>query len=265
MEPTEFTTYHLPGLEAQEVKHGYVLNAIARMGEKKLEGVSYWTLGEPGECAIQSGHHSLLLLGELAENQCHTLAELTAHTRYPGLIGPDMTAKWFTDRARELGLQFLDPEALQLYSISDNPNYPGVSGRARPTTISDATLLADWLTAFHREAVPQYPVPAREELERAAGEDRFLFWIDKGEPAAMAGIVRRLKTSAAIRAVYTPPELRGRGYAGSVTAAMVERIYAEGRKTACLYADLNNLASIRCYTKIGFMPVCKSLHFRRNL
>src|SRR5438270_3648514 len=125
MEPTEFTTYHLPDLEAQEVKHGYVLNAIARMGGKKLEGVFYWTLGEPGECAIQLGHHSLLLLGELAENQCHTLADLTAHTRYPGLIGPDVTAKWFTDRARELGLQFLDPEALQLYSISDKPNYPG--------------------------------------------------------------------------------------------------------------------------------------------
>jgi predicted GNAT family acetyltransferase len=81
----------------------------------------------------------------------------------------------------------------------------------------------------------------------------------------MAGIVRRLKTSAAISAVYTPPELRGRGHAGSVTAAIVERIYAEGRKTACLYADLNNLASIRCYTKIGFTPVCKSLHFRRKL
>jgi predicted GNAT family acetyltransferase len=265
MGPTEFTAYHFPGLEPQEVKHGYVFNAIARMGDKKLEGVSYWTLGEPGECAIQLGHHSLLLLGELSENQCHTLAELTAHTRYPGLIGPDMTAKWFTDRARELGLQFLDPEALQLYSISDKPNYPGASGRVRRATIRDATLLADWLTAFHREAIPQYPVPAREELERASGEDRFLFWIDKGEPAAMAGIARRLKTSAAIRAVYTSPELRGRGYAGSVTAAMVERIYAEGRKTACLYADLNNLGSIRCYTKIGFTPVRKSLHFRRNL
>ena len=30
----------------------------------------------------------------------------------------------------------------------------------------------------------------------------------------MAGIARRLKISAAISAVYTPPELRGRGYAG---------------------------------------------------
>jgi hypothetical protein len=38
----------------------------------------------------------------------------------------------------------------------------------------------------------------------------------------------------------TPPELRGRGYAGSVTAALVERIYAEGKSFACLYTDLRN-------------------------
>ena len=80
----------------------------------------------------------------------------------------------------------------------------------------------------------------------------------------MAGTGRRLKTSAAITSVYTPPERRARGYAGSVTAATVERIYAEGRKTACLYADLRNPAANRCYAKIGFTPVCGSLHFHRH-
>jgi RimJ/RimL family protein N-acetyltransferase len=266
MQPAEFRAYHEPALELQEVKHGFILNALARIGGEKLEEVSYWTLGEPGECAIQLGRVSILLIGELAKNQCQTLAELTASTQYPGVIGPDLTAKWFTGRARELGLQFLKPEALQLYSINDKPRYPGTSGRARLVTSGDAALLADWLTAFHRETLPHYPVPAREELERAANEDRFLFWIDHhGEPVSMGGIARRLKISAAIRAVYTPPELRGHGYAGSVTAAMVERIYAEGRKIACLYADISNPASIRCYTKIGFTPVCKSMHFRRIL
>jgi hypothetical protein len=46
---------------------------------------------------------------------------------------------------------------------------------ARSATIDDATLLADWLLAFHREAVPLDSVPFREDRERAAGEDRFLF------------------------------------------------------------------------------------------
>jgi RimJ/RimL family protein N-acetyltransferase len=250
-------------LEHDEVRHGLILNALAQVESGKPIDLSCWTLGEPGECAIKMGHHSIVL-GALDEDQCRRLADWTADREYPGVIGPEMTGRWFADRARELGLQFLEPEPQRINSISDKPLYPGASGHARPVTIEDAPLLADWLIAFHREAVPHDPVPARENLERAAGEDRFLFWIDKGRPVSMAGIVRRLKNSAAITGVYTPPELRGRGYAGAATAARVERIYAEGRKIACLYADLRNPASNRCYTKIGFTPVCKSLHFHRN-
>ena len=61
----------------------------------------------------------------------------------------------------------------------------------------------------------------------------------------------------------TPPSLRGRGYAGSVTAAVAERIFAEWKTAACLYTDLRNPSSNRCYAKIGFMPICKSWHYVR--
>jgi predicted GNAT family acetyltransferase len=115
------------------------------------------------------------------------------------------------------------------------------------------------------EAVPHDPVPSREELERVAGEGRYTFWIAEGRPVSMAGMVRRLRNSAAITGVYTPPELRGRGYAGSVTAVVVERIFAEGKTIACLYTDLKNPFSNRCYTKVGFKPVCTSLHFYRQI
>jgi ribosomal protein S18 acetylase RimI-like enzyme len=263
MQPAEFRAYHEPVLEADEVKHGLILNALQQRGGETPAEFSYWTLGGPGECAIKMGQHSIVL-GALDETQCRKLAALTAHTDYPGVIGPDLTARWFTGRARELGLQFLEPVPQQIYSIRDKPRYPGASGCPRPVTIEDARLLADWLIEFHREAVPHDPVPDREKLEQAAGEDRFLLWVDNGRPVSLAGIVRRLKSSAAIAAVYTLPEERGRGYAGSVTAATVERIYAEGRTIACLYADLRNPASNRCYRKIGFTAVCQSLHFYRE-
>ena len=90
MQPAEFRAYHEPALELQEVKHGFILNALARIGGEKLEEVSYWTLGQPGECAIQLGRVSILLISELAKNQCHALAELTAYKQYPGVIGPDV-------------------------------------------------------------------------------------------------------------------------------------------------------------------------------
>jgi predicted GNAT family acetyltransferase len=79
----------------------------------------------------------------------------------------------------------------------------------------------------------------------------------------MAGIERRTRHAAAIAGVYTPPALRGRGYAGSVTAAVVERIFAEGKTAACLYTDLRNPSSNRCYAKIGFKLACRSWHYPR--
>jgi predicted GNAT family acetyltransferase len=80
----------------------------------------------------------------------------------------------------------------------------------------------------------------------------------------MAAITRRSPRVGAISHVYTPPAERGRGYAGAVTATLVELIQGEGRPTACLYTEERNPASNRCYARIGFQPVCDSHFFARR-
>jgi predicted GNAT family acetyltransferase len=122
-----------------------------------------------------------------------------------------------------------------------------------------------WLIAFCREAVPRDPAPSADEIVQLAMSGDFLLWIAAGQPVSMARVTRRLDYSAAITAVYTPPESRGHGYAGSVTAALVERICTEGHATACLYTDTRNPASNRCYQKIEFIRVCRSMHFHRAI
>jgi predicted GNAT family acetyltransferase len=133
--------------------------------------------------------------------------------------------------------------------------YPGAPGHARHVEAADTSLFAEWLLAFFAEAVPNEPKPPRERIEQAALEGQYLFWVVDDTPVSMAGILRRTRRAAAIAGVYTPT-LRDRGYAGSVTAATVERIFAEGRNAACLYTDLRNPMSNRGYAKIGFQPVC---------
>jgi predicted GNAT family acetyltransferase len=260
----EFIAYHRAALERDEARHGLILNALNQAVGANPVALSWWTMDAPGACAIRMEQHSLVL-GALDQAQCRMLAETTAAHDYPGVIGPDTTAEWFADQARRLAHCFLEPEPQWIYAIRETPRYPGSPGHARLAGEEDAELLARWLAAFHREAVPLDPPPPADQAARALRENRFLFWIDAGQPVAMAGVVRRLTTSAAITGVYTPPELRGRGYAGSVTAAAVERIRAEGRVVACLYADQRNPASNRCYTKIGFTPVCASWHFHKAL
>jgi predicted GNAT family acetyltransferase len=126
-----------------------------------------------------------------------------------------------------------------------------------------ASLFADWMMAFSSEATPHDPPLDRVQVMQAAGEGRYMFWVVDDEPVAMAGIVRRTRHAAAIAGVYTPPPLRGRGYGGSVTAAVAELAFGQGKTMACLYADLRNPSANRCYARIGFTPVCSSWHFPR--
>ena len=262
MQPREFATYHLPGLERDEAKHSLIVTALGRLAGENPPEMLWWSLGEPGQCAIKAPGYPILL-GDLTAAQCHALAEATLTLDYPGVVGADDTARWFVERATELGLAFSAPIPQQILALRQRPVYPGAPGHARTVGADDAPLFADWMVAFLREAVPHDPVPSPEQLAQSAASGRFQFWTVDGEPVSMAGIMRRTRHAAAIAGVYTPPKLRGRGYAGSVTAAVVDAIFAEGRDTACLYVDLRNPYSSRCYAKIGFTPVCPSNYYPR--
>jgi predicted GNAT family acetyltransferase len=258
----DFRDFHVSALETNEVRHNLILAILGSID--RGSSPSAWTLGSPGECAVMSPGWPIVL-ADLDEAQCRELAEATAELDFPGVVGPDLTAKWFAERAVELGLEFLEPVPQQIHALSEKPRYPRASGRARAVAADDLEVFADWTIAFAREATPHDPLPSRERLAKMAAEGQHMFWVADGQPVSMAGINRRTRNCAAIGGVYTPPSQRGRGYAGSVSAAVTERIFAEGRTTACLYTDLRNPYSNRCYANIGFKPICESWHLPRDL
>jgi len=163
-----------------------------------------------------------------------------------------------------MGAEFEDPIPQCIHVLAAPPRHPGVPGSPRIASEADAPLLLEWLMAFQREAVPHDPPPKQETVERGAGSGRFVFWTINEEPVSMAAIARRVRRTGAIGSVYTPPEQRGRGYAGSVTAAVVDRLFAVGKRAICLYTDLRNPLSNRCYAKIGFRPHCDSWDYVRR-
>ena len=196
------------------------------------------------------------MLGDADKGQCRWLADQTLGLDYRVVAGPDETATWFSQRAGELGITFAEPSPRRIHAISERPTIPRAPGQPRLAVAEDTNIFVAWAMEFAREAIPSDPPPQRSGLERMVSEGKVLFWIVNAEPVSMASIMRRTRHAAAISLVYTPPRLRNRGYAGAATAALVERIYAEGRTAACLYADLRNPISNRCYAKIGFRPVC---------
>ena len=260
MELDRFLDFHRTRLEEDEVKYNLMLGIL---GDAPSPEIRLWTLGKSGACAVQNSGRPIVL-GALDMEQCRRLADETRDLALPGVVGCDDTASWFVGRAVELGHKFDEPMPQQIHELRSSPVYPGAIGHARRVTDEDAVLFADWIYAFFNEAVPHDPKPSPERLQKLAGSGNYLFWIVDDQPVSMAGIVRRTRNAAAIAGVYTPPGLRGRGYAGSAVATLVERIFDEGKTTACLYTDMRNPFSNRCYAKIGFRPVCSSAFFGRR-
>jgi predicted GNAT family acetyltransferase len=58
--------------------------------------------------------------------------------------------------------------------------------------------------------------------------------------------------------VYTPPELRGRGYASALVAALSEQMVERGRRFCFLYTDLANPTANAIYVRIGYEQVAES-------
>ena len=263
MDLAEFVALHAPALEADEVRFNVPIAAMAAAAKERPAGFRHWTLGTAGHCAIQRPGRAILL-GNLDEAECRELARATAGVDYPGAAGSDRTPRHFVEHATALGARFEDPMPQRIHVLSSSPRYPGAPGSARTVDAADAPLLLEWLAAFHREAVPHDPPPDQAGADKAAASGRYLFWTVDGKPVSVAAVVRRLQHTGAISSVFTPPEQRGRGYAGSVTAAVADRLFAEGRTAVCLHTDLRNPISNRCYAKIGFMPHCDAWHYRRS-
>ncbi len=257
---TEFIGLHTPALEADEVRHNLILGILARA---QPDGFRFWTLGAPGECALQSIGYPIVL-GAPSQEQCESLAEQTRHMAYPGVVGPDETAIWFSQRAEALEVSFAEkiPQAIKaLRTIPAIPDVPGFARRAGP---EDFNAFRSWMLAFGAEAVPHDPAPSEDAIRNMLAQGRHWLWIAGDKAVSMAAIARRTKSAASINSVYTPPEYRNKGFAAAATAAVAQEIFAEGRKAACLYTDLRNPASNRCYAKLGFETVCTSWQVARD-
>lgn len=74
---------------------------------------------------------------------------------------------------------------------------------------------------------------------------------DAGQLVAMAGERLRFPGYTEISAVCTHPDYRGRGYAGSLVSALIQRITGRN-ETPFLHVRTENVGARRLYEKLGF-------------
>jgi predicted GNAT family acetyltransferase len=127
------------------------------------------------------------------------------------------------------------------------------SGYLRPACAADIDLLAGWVEDFSAVVGDRGDPRAVVEARIAAGE--LHLWED-GPPVSMAAWAGKTRNGVRINLVFTPPELRGRGYATAAVSALSQKMLDEGNRVCCLYTDLANPTSNSIYQKIGYRPVC---------
>lgn len=180
-------------------------------------------------------------------------------TELPGLLGPLDAGPAFVDRWCVLtGASARITLEERIYEATEAIPPRAVSGRLRPYSEADRDIALRFMAAFHAEATPDAPEADPEDFLRrrlAEPEGGLVFWEDGDRPVSFGGYGAPSPTAMRIGPIYTPPELRGRGYASALTAAVTEHVLASGRRSCFLFTNLANPTSNSIYRKIGYRPV----------
>jgi GNAT superfamily N-acetyltransferase len=191
------------------------------------------------------------------------LAEtFAARGRFPAWVmadtatAPSFAAAW----ERRTGQPARVVRRSRLYRLGRlRPPDPAPPGRARVATAADSGLLLDWLEAFHREADDHGGSDMQRTVADRLSYGGLTLWETGGAPVSLAGATRAVAGQARIGPVYTPPDRRGRGFGGAVTAAVSQAAKDAGVAEVLLYTDLANPTSNALYQRLGYEPAGDSV------
>lgn len=247
----------------REAEHNLILGLSSRLRvEPRLYGEDAYfaSVSDGGRVvgvAMRTPPHNLILsmidddraLGPIVEDAHAVFGSL------PGVVGPKEPVAKFArlwHEPAEIGIR------QRVYRAAQAIPPERVSGSMRFYEGQDRAQVIAWMDAFVNEAL-HGPMPenAEEWLDhRLANSDGgVVLWIDDGRPVSFAGYGGLTPNGIRIGPVYTPPELRRRGYASALTAELTTMLLERGRKFCFLFTDLANPTSNSIYQRIGYEPV----------
>lgn len=136
---------------------------------------------------------------------------------------------------------------------------PGIVVRV-PTAAEIDESLVDMRVAYEAEALGLHASEDRRQAARAdlrasrAREDCFVL-LHEGGVVAFTAFNARATGVVQVGGVYTPPPLRGKGYARAAVAASLLQARSRGMLRSVLFTGRDNLAAQRCYRALGYTEV----------
>jgi len=257
-------------LEAREAEHNLLfgISSFVRTSPELLtDGPATFATVSDGSgrvvaATLRTPPHNQVLSWIEELGAVDVLVEALRYERLPGMLGPTEPAARFARRWSDATGQPARIEVAERIFRLERvlpPERPA-TGSWRFLESGDRDLIARWLVAFSGEAMPEAPPMP----DPGAAADRWIaqvgrigyLWEDGGEVVSLVGAGGETPHGIRIGPVYTPPELRGRGYASSLTAAASQDQLDRGRQFVFLFTDLANPTSNKVYRAIGYEPVC---------
>jgi GNAT superfamily N-acetyltransferase len=266
-DPVRFLTEVGPLLRADEARHNLILGLAGTLQATPdiYPDRSLWLVYDAETvvgAALRTPPYNAVLARPRDDAALDELAEAIGEV--PGVVGavPEVDAfaeRWCARHGGRSRLVF----AQGIYALSDVAELPRASGSLREAARDDYDLLLDWFGAFAREALhegepgtDQHERQIRMRLDSADGG--IALWEDGGQVVSLCGYGSPTASGIRIGPVYTPPELRGRGYATTLTSDVSAVQLARGWRFCFLYTDLANPTSNAIYERIGYVRVCES-------
>ncbi len=270
--PGRFLERTRPLLLSDEARHNLILGIAGTLVEHPdaYRAAYLWLVEHDGEvvCAgLMTPPFNAVVSAEREEGALTVLADgvRARSISLPGVTGALPESERFAEAwTRETHAGARRHMTQGIYSLTQVRPAPACSGRPRWAENADRELLLDWVGAFLDETSVSAD---REHMERmvdrrlAAADEGLWLW-DVDGPASMAGFGGATPNGIRIGPVFTPRELRGRGYATALVASLSEWLLRRGRRFCFLYTDLANPTANEIYRRIGYESVCDSADIR---
>jgi predicted GNAT family acetyltransferase len=267
-EAREFRERADPLLLREEAANNLILGVTANVIDypDRFEGFRGWVVIEdaaPIAAAAQTIPFQLILAVPESEDATTMLANDIDDI--PGVVGCKPGVEVFIAERPEGSELTMAQGVFRLDSvIAPDP----VTGSSRPARPSEAESLGAMWLEFELEALGEID-DARRTRESVIGRiemqsTRLGLWVHvvDGEIVSLSGHSGPTPNGIRIGPVYTPPDLRGNGYATTLVARQSQWLLDNGHRYCFLYTDLANPRSNSIYQRIGYRQIAESAQYR---
>ena len=250
-------------LVAREAEHNLIFGVCSNLRETpEAYGTPYMAVvtksGQVVAAALQTPPFRLILSEIDDRSAIGVLAADVVDRDLPGVMGPPDEVRAFVEeratRGGPAGHLHSSERIFRLRQV--RPPRP-VGGHARVAEPRDRELVVAWVNAFMREALGVAdPVQVAADTDRwLAGRGRTLHLWEDGELVSLCGVGGPTPHGIRIGPVYTPPAVRGRGYASALVARVSQAALDQGQQFCFLFTDQANPTANHIYQEIGYEVV----------